>query len=379
MFKWVACLLWSCSAVAAPVCDGVTDDTAAIQAMVNAGGGVLPTGTCRVTSDIVKWTTAGVHHSPGFNLGGAGKLSTTILADYNGKASTGGVIRTDTTSTYVFIDDVNIHDLSISRAAGRTGLNGISLTAAWYVHIREVSVSGMSGDGIRVPWRPDIAPLISDPYQDFAVVVERSDFRSNTGWGINFGGGQSPGIYRLFQNTIYANLGGGIRSTTGQSEIIANIVLANGTAGTASGGIFFDTIEGPSMVAKVELNEIQDNYNWNMNLVRSRGIAVRNNRFLAGVYSGAVRPLVQVNLGAGASGEVWSCIFDQNYFRSVTGPGPTTAPVYAFDGSTGSMSAGHPCHFRYNDFGPMPPDGITQNSTGLSKFVNLTGAEIIDP
>ena len=67
--------------------------------------------------------------------------------------------------------------------------------------------------------------------------------------------------------------------------------------------------------------------------------------------------------------------------RGTLGPGTTTAGVIAYAASTAALSTAHPVHVRYNDFGPMPADGVAQNSTGLIKFSGFTGtgAEIIDP
>jgi len=65
----------------------------------------------------------------------------------------------------------------------------------------------------------------------------------------------------------------------------------------------------------------------------------------------------------------------------VTGPSATTATVIPYDASTSSLSSDHPVHIRYNDFGPMPADGVTQNSSGMTRFAGFTGtgAEIIGP
>ena len=151
-------------------------------------------------------------------------------------------------------------------------------------------------------------------------------------------------------------------------------------------------MEGPQFVAKVEQNEFQDNYSWHIHMLRSRGKEIWQNRFLHATFSHAqggvyqsgtafMRPYVAVNLGSGAANEVWALIAEHNYHRSVTGPGATTASVIAYAASTAALSTAHPVHIRYNDFGPMPADGITQNSSGMTKFSGFsgTGTEIIDP
>lgn len=383
----LALLFFTSEVMATPVCDGVTDDTAAILA-AGVSGEVLPAGVCRVTSDVALTASGGI--VPGLRFRGSGMLRTTILADYNGNLTTGAILRFDTAGAGNYSISTEISDLSIKQAAGRTGLNGIQLTAAWFVKINRVKIEGMSGKGIVAPVRTDINP-ISDYYQNFSVIIEQSWITGSTGWGIDFGAGQSPGLYRIEQTIISNNAGGGIRSSTGQCEIISNLIVGNGSYG-GMGGLLFDTVEGPQFVAKVEQNEFQDNYNWHVHMMRSRGKEIRQNRFLSATYSadqgGALqsgsshmRPYVHVNLGSGASNEVWSLIAEHNYHRSVTGPGTTTASVIAYAASTAALSTAHPVHVRYNDFGPMPADGVTQNSSGMTKFAGFTGtgAEIIDP
>jgi hypothetical protein len=376
------------TAVAAPICDGVADDTAAVLAAAISGER-LPAGTCRVTSDIALTASGG--YQSGMRLRGAGMLRSTILADYNGSITSGAVIRLDTSGAGNYTVGTEISDLAIKQAPGRTGLNGIQLTAAWMVKIDRVQVAGMSGSGIVAPLRSDINP-ISDFYQDLSVVISQSWIAQNAGWGINFGAGQSPGLFKLEYSIIANNTGGGIRSTTGQCEILSNVIVGNGAYGTNSGGLLFTTAEGPSMVAKVERNEFDTNYNWHVNLLRSRGLELRQNRFLSQTYSanqggvlqsGAanMRPMVHVTIGGGAANEVWDMLAVRNLHRSVTGPSVTTPTVIGYTVSGGAASASHPLRFERNDFGPSPADGVIQNSTGLVKYIGTTGigAEIVDP
>ena len=140
----------------------------------------------------------------------------------------------DTSGAGNYTVGTDISDLAIKQAAGRTGLNGIQLTAAWYVRINRVEINGLSGKEIVAPIRNDIN-IISDYYQSFAVIISQSTIRNNAGWGIDFGAGQSPGLYRLEQSIIAHNAGGGIRSSTGQCEIISNLIVANGSYGGMEG------------------------------------------------------------------------------------------------------------------------------------------------
>lgn len=393
-------VLWPMPINASVVCDGITDDTAAIQSAIDEANGDwvnLPAGTCRVTSELTRYGGGGYqdawgyYHRPGLKLRGVGKFATTILADFDGDAANGGIVRIDTATLHNYVDGIAVEDLRITQAPGRTGLNGVQLTAAWNVNIRNVLIDGLSGSGIKASWRSDLHPSLSDGYQGFAVNVEQSQITKNAGWGIDFGAGQSPGLYTVRQNLIFRNAGGGVRTTTGQFELVANAITENGAHG-GNGGLLFDTVEGPSFVADVRQNEFDNNFNWNIHMKRSRNVHIHLNRHLSATYSGTtgftrqsgspyMRPYVHVNLGSGAQNEVWNATIEKNYHRSVTGPQATTASVIAYAASNGSLSASFPVHIKNNDFGPMPVDGVTQNSSGLIKFSGFSGggAEIIDP
>jgi hypothetical protein len=386
----IALLLLTAPAIAAPICDGITDDTAAVKSAALAGD-ILPVGVCRVTADIN--ITANGGYVSGAKIKGRGMLGgaqggTTILADYNGNAALGAVIRFDTSAVGSYTVGSEVSDLLITQAPGRTGLNGLQLTAAWMFKAERVKITGMSGSGIIASLRSDINP-ISDYYQSFSVVLSQLWISGNSGWGINFSAGQSPGLYTLQYSIIASNAGGGIKTTTGQCLILANLIVANGAYG-GQGGLLLDTAEGPSMVGEVRQNEFDTNFSWHVNLKRARGWLFSRNRFLTQTYasntsgvlqSGSAfpRPYVHVNLGAGSANEVWSTVFEYNLHRSVTGAGPTTASVIAYTASGGSLSPSAPVQLLHNDLSGA--DGVTQNSASLTKFAGFsgTGAVIVDP
>lgn len=340
----------------------------------------------RTTADLYR-TASITGFQRGLSIFGDGMDACGIVADYNGDAVRGAVLRYDTSGIGKYTRESEISHFSISQVPGRTGLNGIQLTAAWLFHSDSVKISGLSGHGYAADLRTDIHPTISDYYQSFAVTIERPWIENCGGNGIDFAAGQSPGLFDVRMGTIIGNKGRGIRSTTGQCRIIQNVISYNGV-----GGIEFNEAEGPSMVACVEQNEIQDNLYWGMNISRSRGLRLIGNRFLAQTYSNGtltgvpqnggpfMRSFVHVNLGSGTSGEVYNLYAYGNHHRTVNGPIITTATCYAYDASAGSLSAAFPCKFDQNDCGPKPYDGITQNSTGFGKYIGpMPGATQADP
>lgn len=377
---------------------GGADDTAAILACVadciaNKKKMYLPGGHFfRITQDIARTATA-VGYQRGLSIFGDGMMDGGIVADYNGDSVKGAVLRYDTSVIGGYTVESELSNFSISKGAGRTGLNGIQLTAAWLVSIDRVKVDGLSGRGLIASLRTDIDPTVSDSYQAFSVRLNQIWVSGCSGWGIDFGAGQSPGLYELKWSAISGNAGGGIRSTTGQCEIGENLIVGNGSYG-GEGGLLFDTAEGPSMVAHVYGNEFDTNFSYHINLIRSRDLLLERNRFLSQTFdsnTGSVftvgtpfmRPLVHVNM----QNQVWNLTAQKNFHRSVNGrqgtpPVPTTADCYAYDASVGAVIPDFPCRFTSNDFGFGPFDGLAQNSTGLRKYVGLgagTGAVIIDP
>jgi hypothetical protein len=346
-------------------------------------GEQLPPGDIRITSDLI--CTAQASRDHGIALLGAPGFRTRIIADYNGDPVRGGIVRLDTVGSGNYSWGSVIRDIVLMPAPGRTGLNGVSLTAAWMVELKRVQVMGAK-NGFITPIRTDINP-ISDFYQCWAVDAEQCWIEGCTNNGVDFGAGQSPGGYRIAYSQIIENAGIGIRSTTGQCVIDTNVISYNGV-----GGLSFETAEGPSMVASMTRNEIQDNVSYGLSLVRSRDMRLISNRFLSQTYSNStitgspqnggpfMRQSVQVNLGSGATGEVWNLHAQGNLHRSVNGSIPTKQTVIAYDASGGSLDAKHPCQFLHNDFGPTPFDGVTQNSRGFKKFAgSMPGAIIVDP
>ena len=372
--------------------DGVADDTAAINAAKTAANGrqiYLPSGVYRTTADLSDTaypafeaiSNGSVHNlfSPSVRYVGDGPRRTTILADYNGDIAKGAIIRFDTNASRTYGINSGVSQLSITQVAGRTGLNGIQLTASWFNKQENVEIYGLSGSGLIASLRPDISPGLSDPYQAFSVLNRQLWIHNNSGWGVKFDAGQSPGIYTLENSYLVFNAGGGILSTTGQCRIVGNCIQANGSAG-GNGGLLFDTAEGPSMVADVRQNEFDTNFSYHIWLKRVQNGNFAQNRFLSNSYTdttgwtngnGAagtfMRPGGQVLVGYGDANEAVNVKFERNMHRAPAGP----VPVYGYIQYVGVGT--HNNHFIHNDF--------TQTGTGMIPYTNFTPAdsEIINP
>jgi hypothetical protein len=316
--------------------DGIADDTNAVMDYINARL-PLPVGTFRITHKLDLMNTA-VGISPGWFVEGTHRRLSTIVADYDETNPRAGIvdIAPDAISKYTY--GTSIKNLKFAVAPGRTGHNAIALTAAWFVKIDNIDIENMPGHGIYTPLRLDLHPTISDYYQDFAVSVKRSIIRGCGGNGIEFASGQSPGLH-VVQHNIITGCNIGIHISTGQG-----IINQNGIYESRTGGLFYDTIEGPSMVTEVTQNEIQNNKYWGVNVYRSRNMLFSRNRILSQA-AGNLQP-AGVSFGLGNSGyEVDGLIAEQNLFRS-----DMTSGAYGFVTGPGAFSSAQPSHFRANRF-----------------------------
>lgn len=344
----------------------------------------LPAGVIRVTAPIgVTATTTGF--SNGGALRGQPGFQTTIIADYDGDPTRGGIIQIGTAGSGMYSMGNVIEDLVLRPATGRTNLNGISLTSAWNTTINRVWMPNGCHNGIITPFRPDI-DAVSDRYQCWSLIVKQVFIQQCYGNAFDFAAGQSPGGLHVSYSQGIQCRGVGMHLTTGQCEIINNVLSYNGI-----GGLLFDSREGPSQMAFVAQNEIQDNQYYGINVIRSRNMRLIQNRFLATTYSSAdptgfpqpggpfMKQAVHVNFDG--AGEVLNLLAERNQHKTANGSTVTTSDCYGYDAAAGTLSADFPSNFVKNEFGPMPIDGITQNSTGFRKYIGISAPAglIIDP
>ena len=360
---------------------GVADSAAAIQAAVDAADGnyvFLPEGTYRITQSITRLTSTTDTYVNGMKLVGEGR-NTVIQIDTNnipallwdvGYTPTG-----TTTGTLKFTRDSEVNNLRIVQTAGKTGCDGMKLTAAWNLRMRNVWIEGMSGKAINVPYRSDIYAAVSDYWQCFCFDIEQCKFSESGSWGVYFGGGQSPGLWSIRQSTIANNAGGGIYCTQGQFECTDNLIVGNGTYGTSSGGMFMDVAEGPQYVAYIARNEFDTNYNWHFNGYRLTSCKVEQNRFLSSTFDattggsivttgGYMRPAVHLSLGTGATAGYYpiNSVFQQNFHRSTA-----TSAVAVYCYSTGGA-------LNCNSFINNQMDAGS-NSSGISRYTGTVLTE----
>lgn len=326
--------------------DGVADDRVAIQSAINSAKGkrvYLPAAKYRVSTGLVAYTSDTNIFAPGPNLFGDHMLGTTLHCD------SGPAVKLDSAGIlYKYLLDASIERMTIE--------GQVSITAGWLANLSKVRIQGAAGDGLVVPWRPDLVVGISDPYQGVGISLDQCYIRANTGWGVNFGGGQSPGFWSARQCLFQGNGLGGVRSTTGQFELLYSLISESPT------GMLIDTVEGPARVFRIEGIEFDSNTNVHLSIVRGTGGLIARNRFLTQPTT-FVTP---VHVSVGGGGEVSRCNFEQNEHRS---PAGTSIAVVAYKNVGGANVTKN----RLTN----PRIDPNENSTGMVRDTGWTPGNII--
>ena len=170
--------------------DGVRDDSAAIQRLVDAGLAekrpiYFPAGNYRLRRPIVIRVAPGAADlgalAPGPKIYGAGVGMTVFLADFEG----GAVFDLDTT-----VDHSAIYRASLGAVfegfsiSGRSSASGIRLRTAAQVTLRALHILGLGGTGIELVCRA------GDNDGSNMVHVEQVRIENVRGWGIDAAGAE---------------------------------------------------------------------------------------------------------------------------------------------------------------------------------------------
>jgi hypothetical protein len=297
------------------VCDGITDDTAAIQAAVNTGKQVLfpAKGRCRVTSPIVISIA-------GTRLQGAGMFSSVISSS----VANGAVISISVNTTGVVIDG-----LQITRSVSPGG-SAYGIAYAGYVDINTINACYISGHDIG-------ASLSSTGFGTFSnnIITECA------GNGVQLANTAAVGAMQwlLINNLAQTNGGSGF-------SVIANT------------GPFADTIS---------LGDWRGNATY-ANTQYGMGFFGASNAKIAGVrISGGF-------VGQDGHGGIYLDTYGSQHvisgcFMELAGS-VTTGPTYA---QTPATSAGHGIQITANNFDVLVEDVL---ATGNSQSGLITAASL---
>jgi hypothetical protein len=129
--------------------DGAADDSIPIQNAINAAAGrpvFIPAGTYRLNSQLNWVTTSSQVFTPGLNLIGEGPDKTIL----DTRVSSGSAINIDTSTTLKFQLYVSIAGMKITTLGAPSAARGVTLRRAYNVSLKDVWVTGLSGDGIQI-------------------------------------------------------------------------------------------------------------------------------------------------------------------------------------------------------------------------------------
>jgi hypothetical protein len=265
--------------------DGVADDTAAIQAAIDAAAGRpvhMPAGTYRINTGLV-YDTSGDGIVSGLKLIGDGKYKTVI----DNRSGDVAIICTSGTSTADFQYDVAIENLSITNSGASANTIGIQLIGVFQSVISNVRVVDQASHGLY------LRSTAGDATDCLQIHIKECDFSDNGGWGILAYGGPNAihsGINvdacRVIGNTL-----GGIAYYSVVNGIIQNSAIAY----NRGIGVTVSHDGGPySKAANITNNEFDSNTGTQLQLGYVIGVTASENYFVCNTGVPAVTKQVEV-------------------------------------------------------------------------------------
>lgn len=301
--------------------DGVTNDTAAIQAAIDAatlaGGSVyVPPGVYLCSNLRVTQVSAdGGLSTSRFMFYGAGQSS--IL-----KASAANPIL-HIGNTYVTTAMFDVEVTGLNFDGNSTSTSNILLTAAHRVYISRCKVQRSAGVGIRL-----------NDGSFGSNVIEKCLIRNNGSHGIyvpdstDGGTNQANGnALKIRDNTILSNTGSGIRITSGNSILIqGNDISSNANGGVVLGGT---TVRSVSLIGNYFEDHWQGTYKGSIFMLTAvYGLNIQSNYMFGRNDKGELYGIyADPNVGFTAT---------NNYFQGYAASGFTG--VHLADGSYASIS-----------------------------------------
>jgi hypothetical protein len=181
--------------------DGTTDDTAAIQAALNAAAGrnvYVPAGTYRITSTLTyEPASYDGAFGPALKLYGDGPLKTY----FDNQVSGGPLLSVETASTVSeFKGAIGgvLDGFTIKRTGSTTGGIGLRVLTAYNQQISNVHIIGMTSHGISLPC------VLGDNDASNMLELNQVRIENCAGWGIKADGdsGRNEGSFFRFQQVF---------------------------------------------------------------------------------------------------------------------------------------------------------------------------------
>lgn len=206
---------------------GASDSTAGLQNAINAASGAtlyVPPGTYLVTATLTRNTVG--NFQPALRIQGAGMMRTI----FKNAIANGPLFSASGDAAGGFQYGLSFADFSIIASGAPAGSRGIDIRGVWLGTIAGVSISGLTGDAVR------LTCTVGDPDSSSNIGISRCNLVSNGGWGVNCVSGLgiiAISFLAIEDSLIDLNTAGGINLCALVSTIRRNSISQNGNTGIA--------------------------------------------------------------------------------------------------------------------------------------------------
>lgn len=282
--------------------DGVTNDTAAIQAAITAAAGsivLVPAGTYVVTSTLTYNTTGNV---AGLQLHGVG-MEKTI---FDNRVANGPMLSlaghaSPTNST--FARGASLTNFKIRTTTSPVASRGIDFRSQWYVEVKNVHITGLTSDGIRVINEGNAGGGDTDASNLWKLTNVEVDLCG--GIGLNIPNPPTfftaTGIWTLENCSFNQNAGGG-----SYLQGLQFLFLNSNWAYNANYGITFPVSTAATRTAIFIGGEFDGNQNYHVDALNVLQLSMDHPKFIHRADSpglpAVLSPSIAVRCGNGVSG-----------------------------------------------------------------------------
>lgn len=280
--------------------DGVTDDSAAIQAAINAAQSTgysvfIPAGTWRIDSSLTHTVSTVGRTTQGVRIIGAGMTSTIL----DSRVASGAAITLTTDTPLAYTQGAIISDLKITSTVPAADSDGISLAAQWNIKIQRVWITGLTGDAITFPLMTSLSTQ-PDEYQCLYPDIQHCELTYCDGWGINGAAGNAVAGIHIRENLIVSNKLGGVFVASQMPIIVGNAFQTNGE--TSGGGVRIGYVHATPNGVIIDGNEFDSNHDYAVWLEATSGGRLNNNKFISKQINSALWSPLHVRFGVSGAG-----------------------------------------------------------------------------
>lgn len=378
--------------------NGIADDTAAIQAALNAAqaaGGIsiwFPAGTYVVSATLTWNTTTNLVASPVFK--GSGRFAT----KFDNQVANGALLKIQSTVANNFQLGGRIADFSILTTTNPVSSTGIYVKAAWQGTFENIQITGMSGNGVQI----DMA--LGDADGCVQLLFQQCWLEHCGQYGLNVtqSGAASENSFLQMQSCFlqYNTLGGARVRALGSTFLDCAFVRnAPALSGGVGGLQYYATAAGSSRLAKLEGCTFEGNGVCHLDIQSCACAWIVNGEFLHNTADIATNPIttgIKLGgsgvLGGGAANVEITGSFVRNYTAGYVqvAVGSDTSIIRirntrwdVFDAATGPVGGDSGVsQTRFTNAGSyvqIEDDGIAYPYATAAKYTTMTAGTAYTP